>query len=410
MSNIQQTNTYTYANDIHLQMTASQTTSSKGESLTINYLYPHDITTGDLASTASALQFQGRKAELLQIETFRGTTLVAKTQNFFDFFNSVLLPSHQKTFIGGSSVPTESFQLSYGLYGNLTSFKEEAKGTPHSFMWGYNGQYPVVYVANGVPSDLSALETTTDASTIENTATTLRTSLPDVHISSYTYQQMIGLLSQTAPNGIKIGLSYDGLNRLAKTTDQNGDILKAYDYRVATFAGDNNVVTESLPRIASNTLSTNYQDVKTVLSYVDGLGRSLQTVQKNAGGDGTNDIVSNAKTYDGFGRIGKMYINYPNTGNGTLAPLPASFDGDTHPYSENILFDNSPLNRLFQVQGVGIAWQTANKKSESYTEVSGGIRSYTVASDGSVSSSTYPVNSLLKKTIINEVLSEKTNF
>ena len=410
MSNIQQTNTYTYANDIHLQMTASQTTSSKGESLTINYLYPHDITTGDLASTASALQFQGRKAELLQIETFRGTTLVAKTQNFFDFFNSVLLPSHQKTFIGGSSVPTESFQLSYGLYGNLTSFKEEAKGTPHSFMWGYNGQYPVVYVANGVPSDLSALETTTDASTIENTANTLRTTLPDAHISSYSFQQMIGLLSQTAPNGIKTSFAYDGLNRLDKTTDQNGDILKAYNYHIATFAGDNNVVTESLPRIASSTLPTSYQEVKTILSYVDGLGRPLQTVEKNAGGNGTNDIVNNAKTYDGFGRIAKSYINYSNAGNGALAPLPSSFDGDTHPYSENILFDNSPLNRLFQVQGVGQAWATANKQTRIYTEVSGGIRSYTVASDGSVSSSTYPANSLYKTTFTNEQGNNTTEY
>ncbi|MEY4541314.1 MAG: hypothetical protein RLZZ306_3071 [Bacteroidota bacterium] len=405
LSSIESTTSNVYGNDTHLQPTQTSTLSSKGESLVMQYQYPHDITAGDLASSASALRSGGRRTEVLQTETFRDGVSINKTQNFFDIFGSNVLPSKQRTFIDGSAtVATESQQLSYDAYGNLTSYKDVngGDGITNSLMWGYKGQYPVVSIINGVPADASALLNETDASVITSTANALRTTLPNAHISHYDYQPMIGLLAQTNPAQLKTSFTYDGLNRLSKVLDNMSYILKAYDYQISITVGGDNYVKEMMPREPSTTLLTGYQNMQSSFSYIDGLGRPLQVVAQQAGGDGTNDIVTNATTYDGYGRVAKSYIPFPNTGNGALSPLPASFEGDTRPYAENVLFDNSPLNRLFQVLGVGQAWATANKTTQSYTEISGGIRSYSVASNGSVSSGTYPANSLYKKTVTNE--------
>jgi RHS repeat-associated protein len=407
LSSIESTTNNIYGNDIHLQPTQTSTLSSKGETLVMQYQYPHDIFSGDLATSALALRTAGRRAELLQTETFRNGVSIGKSQNFYDTFGTNILPSKQRTFIGGSTtVATESQQLSYDSYGNLTSYKDlnGGDGITNSLMWGYKGQYPVVSIINGVPANLSALLNETSESVITSTASSLRTTLPNAHISHYAYQPMIGLLAQTNPAQLKTSFTYDGLNRLSKVFDNSGYILKAYDYQIATTVGGNNYVKEMMPRTGSATLLTGYQNVQTTFSYMDGLGRPLQVVAQQAGGDGTNDIVTNATTYDGYARVAKSYIPFPNTGNGALASLPASFDGDTRPYSENILFDNSPLNRLFQVQGVGMAWQTAGKTVDYQYKVAGTeIRNFVIQADGSVDASgSYPAGSLYSTEVISE--------
>jgi hypothetical protein len=399
LSNIERITQYFYDNDSHLQLTHVNSTNSKGESLITQYKYPNDITSGDLQPSASLLS--SRKSELLQTETFLNSLSIAKTQNFYSDFGGKALPSSQKTFIGGNSIAaTESLQLGYDSYGNLTSFKE-AGGATSSFLWGYNGQYPVVYIANGTPPDNSVLLTSFNASTIESTANTLRGNLPNAQVSSYTFKPMVGMLSNTAPNLLKTSFVFDGLNRLDKILDHENNIIKAYQYQYASSLGGDNFVKELMPRIAGTSLPSGYENLQTVISYIDGLGRPLQTVAQQAGTGGTNDIVSNAVTYDGYSRIAKSYIPFPNVGSGALANLPSSVHGDSRPFTENLTYDNSPLNRLLTVRGVGDAWLSANKYSESKIEVSGGLRSYSVSA-GSVSSSTYPANSLYKKTSIDE--------
>jgi RHS repeat-associated protein len=390
LSSIESVTQYVYGNDSHLQLTQTSTTDSKGDNLVTQYKYPNDITAGDLLPSAGLLV--SRKTELLQTESFFNSSSVSKTQTFFDSFGG-----SQKTFVGGSSTPSsESIQLSYDSYANLTSFKEVG-GATHSFLWGYNGQYPVIYIANGTPPDASALLTTFSASTIESTATTLRSSLPNAQISNYVFKPMIGMLSSTAPNELKTSFSFDGLNRLDKILDHTNKIVKAYAYQYASSIGGFSVIKDFTPRIGSTTLPSGFQSVQTLLSYVDGLGRPVQMVAQQAGAGGLNDIVSDAVKYDGFGRIEKSYIPFPNAGTGAMATLPVSVDGDTRPFTENLTFDDSPLNRLLKVRGVGDAWLSANKVSESSLEISGGIKSFTV-SGGVVSSGTYPANSLYKKT------------
>lgn len=127
-------------------------------------------------------------------------------------------------------------------------------------------------------------------------------------------------------------------------------------------------VLEQVPRVPLTSLSnaTPYSQVQTSISYVDGLGRPLQTVIVRGSADGQQDIVTNTAVYDNFGRQVKSFLPTPNSSTGgAYLPNPqalaSAFYNDNAPFSSVNSFDNSPLNRPVEQYGVGQAWRTASK-------------------------------------------------
>ena len=53
-------------------------------------------------------------------------------------------------------------------------------------------------------------------------------------ISTYTYSPLIGMTSQTDPNGVTTYYEYDSFGRLQYVKDDQGNILKMYDYHYRT--------------------------------------------------------------------------------------------------------------------------------------------------------------------------------
>jgi RHS repeat-associated protein len=137
--------------------------------------------------------------------------------------------------------------------------------------------------------------------------------------------------------------------------------------------------------IATNTkldlLSTNKDSVQTTIQYVDGLGRSLQTVQRQASPT-AKDIVQ-PFTYDQFGRESLKYLPYApsttadasyrtdalSTGAGVaLFYNPSGNPATTVTQQSNgvpntafplaqTAFEASPLNRVIEQGSAGTAWQ-----------------------------------------------------
>ena len=52
----------------------------------------------------------------------------------------------------------------------------------------------------------------------------------DAQMNSYTYQPLIGMTSETDPSGKSIIYQYDALGRLQDIKDQNGNIIKTFEY------------------------------------------------------------------------------------------------------------------------------------------------------------------------------------
>lgn len=184
------------------------------------------------------------------------------------------------------------------------------------------------------------------------------------YLTQYSYTVPLqGLKETVAPSGLKTSFEYDAFARLKRVKDHEGKLLKEYEYEYASAAGQN-AVKQLMPRVAMTTLSGNFEQYQTQLSYYDGLGRPLQTVAQQAGPNGENDIITGATVYDNFGRINKNYIAFVHVGNGSLAPLPTAVQGDTFPFSQVTEYEDSPLRRARKSYGPGQAWRTAENTAK----------------------------------------------
>jgi YD repeat-containing protein len=136
---------------------------------------------------------------------------------------------------------------SYDIKGNILDVSKE-KDIRTSYYWGYNNTYPIAKIDNITYDELSAVSGLTeeldklddidvDLSTIN---TTIRDLLPNQMVNTYTYKPLIGIATQTDPNGKTIRYDYDNFGRLQTIKDHNGYILNNYNYNYYNSTGGNN--------------------------------------------------------------------------------------------------------------------------------------------------------------------------
>ena len=114
------------------------------------------------------------------------------------------------------------------------------------YLWGYHSQYPIARIENCTYNEVLAI---IDQNSLEEIATaiapddgqwekvnSLRKQLPDAIVSTFTYQPLVGMLSETAPSGITTYYKYDKAGRLTekyRIDKQSGDkeYLENYEYK-----------------------------------------------------------------------------------------------------------------------------------------------------------------------------------
>lgn len=168
--------------------------------------------------------------------------------NSFNFSNrsAGVLPN-TGTPIGFSADAKYKQRLKYQSYddkGNLVSAKLE-DGSSICYIWSYNQQYPVAEIKNadyatvvaalgGASAvDSFAVSTPANKAAIESFLAPVRnhiTTLKDAHVTSYSYEYLVGMKSSTDAKGQSASFDYDGFQRLKYIKDQNGNIIKANEY------------------------------------------------------------------------------------------------------------------------------------------------------------------------------------
>ena len=142
---------------------------------------------------------------------------------------------------------------------NSATFDEYIKNpvsmsTGHfSIYWAYNSQYPVVKAENvsydslivaisaALPTGYSGLDELhldiegPEDIRFKNFNDNLRDHplLNKGTITTYTYLPLLGVTSQTDPNGLTTYYEYDGLGRLIKVLDNDRNVLQEYKYNYA---------------------------------------------------------------------------------------------------------------------------------------------------------------------------------
>ncbi len=119
--------------------------------------------------------------------------------------------------------------------GNLVQLIKK-DGVITTYLWGYGSQYPVAKIINATydvaknyvtPSILNA---PSSDETLRSHLNVLR-SIPNAHVTTYTYKPLAGISSETDSRGKTIFYEYDALNRLVLIRDQDNNIVKKIEYQ-----------------------------------------------------------------------------------------------------------------------------------------------------------------------------------
>jgi YD repeat-containing protein len=240
---------YTY-NANHL-LSNKTIKSSKNENISTDIKYPFDYSGNTVLSQMVTLNMLNFPVE--QIEK-KDNTFLQSTKTNYNFFQRStvnIAPSSIDVTHGSNAPETRLRYLNYDNKGNILSQSKE-NDVIQSYIWGYNQTLPIVKAENIDYTTLyrafsSALSTAQIINFSEitvpsldadqkaklkafNTALQGNAGLAKAMITTYTYTPLIGMTSSTAPNGVTTYYEYDDFGRLKCIRDDDGHILKTYEY------------------------------------------------------------------------------------------------------------------------------------------------------------------------------------
>lgn len=245
---------YTYSNSFPTKPSHITTTNSTGEILQkINkYSYNFD----GIYDQMEQANMIDQLVEEINIKTKWGIdTELSRKKIHYGYVNEGLgfyAPNSIETSVKGSSLQTELTYSKYDEFGNVLEILPK-NGIPTSYIWGYNGLYPVAQLKNVYYDNISnsflpdknvvddPINNPTNQAAILNVLSNLRNSYnnPNQLIDTYTYKRGVGVSSITDLNGYSLYYEYDKIGRLINKKDNDGNFLKTYKYNYANYQINN---------------------------------------------------------------------------------------------------------------------------------------------------------------------------
>ena len=235
---------YDYTNKNRQPKSIARKTSD-GSYIINKYYYPEDIgtlenvSTSEL-STANSLVTNYRINTPIQTETYK---TVDDTNNYqllntsrlsYKFDNGLIVPEFYKQAKGDESLEEKVKYERYDNTGNILEISNPESDVHTSYIWGYNGQYPIAKIDNARYVDIESLSSFGPNFSISGGLSTIQEeelrNLPKALVTTYTYKELIGITSVTDTRGNTINYHYDAHNRLEFVTDYNGDVLSKNEY------------------------------------------------------------------------------------------------------------------------------------------------------------------------------------
>jgi YD repeat-containing protein len=224
-----------------LFLRSEEITNSKNEVITTTYRYPKDFENISPYNEMVNRNVISPVVEQVQTNTALNKEL-ARTKTNYNFWqgNTIIEPAALQKSILGNPLQTEYTIDVYDDKGNILQVTSK-DGIVTSYVWGYDQKYPVAKII-GRPYADAISQSGIDLTVVNNSSlpdATIRTevnklrSLSNCFVSTYTYKPLIGMSSETDPDGRTIYYEYDMFGRLALTRDKDNNILKkfAYDYQ-----------------------------------------------------------------------------------------------------------------------------------------------------------------------------------
>jgi YD repeat-containing protein len=274
----------TYLSDASFRISESSKEGSDGIKLITKNFYPDIVTTttslGNKPLTNEELQAINklkapslsnpnglhRIGEVIQQELYKDINkdniaekaelLSARRANYKDWGNNKILPKNIQTITGIYNAVKNPFtsEVKFGSYYDEGKVKEATvrNGFNITYIWGYSNQYPIIKAENISYEVLIAAVKKAVAGEADNIEEFLKNvhykdsefkrfneklredvTLENALITTYTYDPLIGMTSQTDPNGRTTYYEYDDFGRLKYVRDQDYNIIKKHEYNYA---------------------------------------------------------------------------------------------------------------------------------------------------------------------------------
>jgi len=226
---------------------------------------------------------------VLQTEQYKSNNLITRSLITYKNWGGLILkPEKIKVQQGANPIETRIRFIAYDNLGNLLE-QQKDNNIKQSYIWGYNNTYPIAEVINGQASDIlhtsfedaegnsldgdsrtgrksktdgysESLSNLTNGSFIlsywqksgstwilQKNTVTVSNNTYDINISgqvdevrfypataqmtTYTYEPLIGMTSQTDTNNRTTYYEYDSFGRLKYIKDKDKNVIKSFDYK-----------------------------------------------------------------------------------------------------------------------------------------------------------------------------------
>lgn len=236
---------YTY-NPAHQLAVSTLIKDSNGQEVVISRKYPQDVQLSGPEETARlGLISRWMIDKPLEESRTKAGTLIRTSRSYrTDPVSNLVLPFKVQS--NTSATGGDELRMEYKEFdakGNLLSVQmEDSKEV--CYVWGYGGQFPVAKIENAAYAAVRSVlggeqaisdfrdNMTVSDSQVSSFLAPLRTDpgLKGAIVTTYTYDPLKGISSMTDAKGQVTYYQYDDFQRLWRIMDQNGKVLKEYNY------------------------------------------------------------------------------------------------------------------------------------------------------------------------------------
>ena len=324
-SNKNQYITQNYFGNPYVFLSERSTSNSDGKIFKDNYKYPFNHTSSYVGQNAHMTSLvSDHRFPVVYTEKKVNNNLVGGTQDLYDNYSGVLLPKYKL----GYEATWNSVVLS-GVWDTIQTINE------------YNLAFlrPISILNKGWQTESIVLNSRGKPTSWQYIG----------HNRTYIYNAFDFLEIFTDIDGQQKDFKYDTFGRLKETTILPKNVITDYQYHYSISTSDWSYFKSKVkyPLTANSGI-----DSIVNFTYIDGLGRSIQNINKFGAPDGTSDVISKTE-YDNIGRPYRSYEPISIGGNNGNY-YTGTFTGG---YTQQ-LYQTNPLDRLSQ--STPPAWQTTN--------------------------------------------------
>jgi len=234
---------YFYDNELHEQLTRTETHDSRGNLVKTENKYPHDYAT---IAPYDQMISNNMTGYVVDSKIYKNTFQAEETySNYHQWANNNFDIDTIKRAFGAAAFDIEGRVTQRDNDGNILEYVGR-DGVVQSILWGYDHTYPVAKITGASYSAVqtalgisdSALQSLSN-SQLETDLNNLRAALPSAMITGYIYQPLVGVISTTDAKGYKKTFEYDNLNRLVVVRDKDGNVTQSNSYNYTNNAGIN---------------------------------------------------------------------------------------------------------------------------------------------------------------------------